>query len=79
MSGDGIKARRDVFALLDRAPGNGDLGRRLDGGRILDEVRQPIYTHSIGRAAHYGDHLEPLVRALRAHGADLADAKITSR
>lgn len=53
--------------------------QRIVATASVDQVRQPIYTHSIGRAAHYGDHLEPLVRALRAHGADLANVEITSR
>ena len=34
-----------------------------------DQVRQPIYTSSVGRWKHYEKHLQPLVESLVAHGA----------
>lgn len=37
----------------------------------VDQVRRPIYTNSIGRAAHYSNHLKPLVQALQANGIRL--------
>ncbi len=33
-----------------------------------DQVRKPIYHHSVGRWKHYAKHLEPLTQAMRAYG-----------
>ena len=44
---------------------------RIVATASADQVRRPLYTNSIGRAAHYRDHLEPLVQALQAHGIEL--------
>jgi tetratricopeptide (TPR) repeat protein len=37
------------------------------------QVRRPVNTASLGRWRHYRAHLEPLVAALREHGAPLAE------
>jgi hypothetical protein len=34
-----------------------------------DQVQQPIYASSVGRAERFGAHLEPLRRALAADAA----------
>ncbi len=47
---------------------------RIVATASVDQVRQPIYTNSIGRAARYSQHLKPLVRALRAHGVEFGNA-----
>lgn len=38
-----------------------------------DQVRQPLYSKSVGRSAHYRQRLEPLVQALQAHGVAIAE------
>lgn len=43
----------------------------------VDQVRQPVYTNSIGRAAHYSQHLKPLAQALQTHGAELGKTAAT--
>jgi tetratricopeptide (TPR) repeat protein len=38
----------------------------------VDQVRQPLYSKSVGRSAHYRHRLEPLVQALQTHGVAIA-------
>jgi hypothetical protein len=40
----------------------------------LWQVRQPLYSTSIGRWRHYAGHLAPLLTPLEAGLRDLADA-----
>jgi hypothetical protein len=39
------------------------------------QVRQPIYTRSVGRWKHYEKHLGPLLAALGEGGAETMNAK----
>ncbi|NRA58043.1 MAG: hypothetical protein HRU13_08020, partial [Phycisphaerales bacterium] len=43
---------------------------RADRTLSVTQVRRPIYTAAKGRAAKYGDLLEPLQSALKRHGVD---------
>jgi tetratricopeptide (TPR) repeat protein len=45
---------------------------RIVATASADQVRRPLYTNSVGRAAHYRYRLEPLVQALQAQGVNLA-------
>ena len=42
--------------------------RRFVATASVDQVRQPLYSKSVGRSAQYRHRLEPLVQALQTHG-----------
>jgi len=42
-----------------------------------EQVRQPLYANAVGRAAHYRQHLKPLVQSLRENGVELDTAATT--
>ncbi|HZW09027.1 MAG TPA: sulfotransferase [Phycisphaerales bacterium] len=49
-------------------------GERAVTTASVDQVRQPIYRHSVARWKRYGAHLKPLIESLRAAGVALDEA-----
>jgi tetratricopeptide (TPR) repeat protein len=48
-------------------------GTRAVTTASVDQVRQPIYQHSVARWKRYGNHLKPLIESLRAAGVEVRD------